>query len=205
MADSRSPEEKLLGLIRNNRSHRAQPAKGKEAAGAPSSGWGKGLSSSLIARLKTVKWDLPKVRAFLFVFACLYFLTALVYSVWGSKKVTLADPRVATAARRGGKADPDAKSLETYLEGIHGHRIFGQSAEDDSVPLPVNVFTGSDEEFVLIGVIFDADPQAIVEDKRAQQTSYLRKGQLWNGFHVQDVREGTLILERAGEVFELHM
>jgi len=204
MTDSRSPEEKLLGLIRNDRDHGSASSDGAEAAGARLKAFGKGLFFFPFARVRALNVDVRKVRAFLFMTACLYFFVTLTYPLWATRNVASPSPDTRSLPAPDIGTQTNAPSLETYLEGVRRHPIFGQAADGDAGPLPAPVSSWNDD-FVLTGVIFDADPQAIVEDKRTQQISYLRKGQSWNGFIVRDVREDTLVLDRSGESFELHM
>ena len=57
--------------------------------------------------------------------------------------------------------------------------------------------------YSLIGIVGGEDPQAIIEDKNAKQTYYLKKGQPLGEYKVRDIQEGKVILENDGQTAEL--
>jgi len=203
MADNRSPEDRLLNLIRRD-TGRGAPARQKERADAQLGDIrGKLLRVCERARGLVVP-SLPKVRWVLFVSACAYFFSALFISFMGAPEVPVKpEPWSIPAPPVSGAAD--GASLETYLESVQRQSAFVRPVDDAVAPLPTRVVGNLQGGFALVGVIADVDPQAIVEDRTTGQTVYLRKGQTWNDFVVRDVREGTLILDRSGETFEYHL
>ena len=54
------------------------------------------------------------------------------------------------------------------------------------------------KKFSLVGIIAGENPQAIVEDKEAQKTYYLYKGQGFGEVTVEDVGEGRVVLNYKG-------
>ena len=55
----------------------------------------------------------------------------------------------------------------------------------------------------LLGVVWGDNPQAIIEDKKAQKTYFLSKGQGFNDIEVKDIFENKVILSYQGQQFEL--
>jgi type II secretory pathway component PulC len=57
----------------------------------------------------------------------------------------------------------------------------------------------------LLGVVWGEKPQAIIEDKKAQKTYFLNKGESLDSVEVKDIFENKVILSYNGQQFELVM
>lgn len=59
--------------------------------------------------------------------------------------------------------------------------------------------------YSLSGVVSGERPQAIIEDKKAQKTYFLNKGQYLGEFRIDDIMEGKVIFDFNGQKFELSL
>jgi hypothetical protein len=101
-------------------------------------------------------------------------------------------------------AEKERKSYESYLKDISGRSIFaassGVEAEKFSQRLDIEI-----KDVNLVGILWGENPQAIVEDKKTQNTYYLTKGQYLGEFQVEALQEGKIILNYKGNKYELHL
>jgi type II secretory pathway component PulC len=137
--------------------------------------------------------------------SCLYLLFSFIYPFIFLRKVGLPD----ISKEKGPTVDIGAKSegkpLEEYLQGISGKQIFS-SVPSAGVAGPASgVSADLVKDINLVGIITGDNPQAIIEDKKAQKTYYLNKGQYIGEFLVEDIQEGKIILNFNGQRFELHL
>ncbi len=61
------------------------------------------------------------------------------------------------------------------------------------------------EDLGLLGVVTGDDDQAIIEDKKSDNTFMLYEGDEFKGFTIHDIREGFVILDYKGEKIKLTM
>lgn len=207
MRDNVSPEEKLLRLIRGQRPRQDKISseqkivfnvsdleKTKPANGAL--GWEKFFYKGEYQKL--IHWG--------FIFCTLYLFSAIFYNLWGLRKFKLpAVPK--DTDLRFTKVD-STKSfipLETYLNSIRQRSIF--ASEQIEVYGRSQVAVASDvlKDLSLVGIISGDSPQAIIEDKKANKTYYVTKGQYIGEFMVEDILEGKVIINRNQERFELFL
>lgn len=97
------------------------------------------------------------------------------------------------------------KPYAFYLDGFKSNNIFsGTTAYDSAKPIGT---ASADliKDINLVGIISGDEPQAIVEDKRAQKTYYLKKGQFIGELQVVDILEGKVILGYNDENYELYL
>ena len=207
MKDSSSPEDKLLKLIRN-------PKKPADAQALKED-----LSKVKAAASLTTKPNLrlePNInkygkflnvrRVFFWLFiACgIYLILSLVYPWVGLKNIRVPLPSEKPTEETL-SAKHTAKPLEEYLESVKGRQIFsGTNAMQDASLINVaNIDLMKDIN--LVGIISGENPQAVIEDKKAQKTYYVTKGQFIGEMQVEDIQEGKIIINYAGQKYELYM
>ena len=61
------------------------------------------------------------------------------------------------------------------------------------------------EQVGLVGIVAGDNPQAIIEDKKAQKTYYLNKGQSFNGYVVEEILENKVVLDYEGKKISLFL
>lgn len=59
--------------------------------------------------------------------------------------------------------------------------------------------------FSLIGIIFEKEPQAIIEDKKTGKTYFLKKGDYLNNIKVEEIKRGKVRLRLDTETMELEL
>ena len=110
--------------------------------------------------------------------------------------------RLPTAAP-GAKNTAIVKDYSAYSNASPVKTVFGgapAAAEDTSVT------TGDiSDKLGLVGIIAGDNPQAIIEDKKAQKTYYLNKGQSFNGYTVEEISEGKVMLDHEGQKISLFL
>jgi len=207
MKDTSSPEDKLLRLIRNPK----KPA----ATQAPKTD----LSKSKAAYSANAKTELrsgPQIGNYrkllnarwlffwLFLACGIYLISSLIYPWVGLKNIRLPRPSD-KPEKETLSAKHTAKPLEEYLESVKDRQIFsGTSAVADVSPVNVaNI--DSMKDISLVGIISGDNPQAVIEDKKAQKTYYVTKGQFIGEMQVEDIGEGKIIINYAGQKYELYM
>lgn len=61
------------------------------------------------------------------------------------------------------------------------------------------------KELNLLGIIEGDDAQAIIEDKKSQETFFVYKGDTFEGFKVHNIKGSRVILDYKGEKIEIKM
>lgn len=199
MKNNISPEEKLLKLIKRDNGRTVENGRKKSDLNTMSLN-----GSGLVIMRRFLRPDARKIIILAFFISSLYFASTIISPYIAFRKVGLSAAK--EQAPRGVNPKGEVKPFESYLEGIRGKEIFKRSAivQDAGQPL-ANLEENMLKDIVLIGVIADENPQAILENKKTQKTFYLRKDQMLEDFKVSDIKEGKVILEREGQMYELNL
>ncbi len=96
----------------------------------------------------------------------------------------------------------EMKGYAYYSNKISGRNIFTANAYTETDGLS-GTGEPADDSIGLVGIIPGNDPQAIIEDKKSQQTYYLKKGQAVNGITVEDIDGGRVSLDCRGKKMTL--
>ena len=212
-----SPEERLLSLIKNKNKKEAvaaeQQAPKEESAETVMSKAEERISGMLKSELfknklfepSTLK-NVNRYLVILLALLLLYFIADLIlarpYKNVQSLIVTANAP-----AQNEKKPAPELKDItvvkdySSYSGPSSGKTVFGQSqgAPEDVEPGDATAAIG------LVGIIAGDNPQAIIEDKKAQKTYYLNKGQSFNGYVVEEISENKVILDCEGKKISLFL
>jgi len=196
MKDSNLPEEKLLRLIRKGKKEETAPAKKTATEEIP----------ARKARAAAYKPDLAFLRlASIVVFAssCLFLLKALFAAPVAIPAPVEPEKDVAVA----GEASR-AQTLDYYLQAASSSRVFGlqqdESKNEQGAEVSESQMADILKDLNLLGVVSGAQPQAIIEDKRAQKTYYLNTGQSLGDLRVEAIQENKVILDYKGRRSELY-
>lgn len=57
----------------------------------------------------------------------------------------------------------------------------------------------------LSGIIFEKEPQAIIEDKKSGKTYFLKKGDYLNAIKIEDIQKGKVRLRHDSETMDLEL
>ena len=228
MAKDTSPEERLLNLIKS-KNKKAAGAPVHVTASAPAaapkapermpaeivvSKAGARISGMLKSEFFKNKFFEPvmlkAVNKYLIIILgvlLLYFLIDLIV-VRPSKNVQLLITK--TAAEQSRKALPAgtknvaaAKDYSSYSNAVPGRTVFGPGGA--AAPEDISASGGMTEQIGLVGIIAGDNPQAIIEDKKAQKTYYLNKGQSFNGYVVEDISKDKVMLDYDGKKISLFL
>lgn len=202
MKDNISPEEKLLRLIRGS--------KKTDALKNPAVITGQGRPEIKPAREILPKkylsvLSLKKIALVASGVSFLYLIATFIQPIFSSKEIKLPelskDEIVETQA--GSKISP--RPFEFYLKGVQGRQIFSSAETTQAKATVGEIDSDLIKDISLVGIISGDNPQAIIEDKKSQKTYYVNKGQFLNGFQVEDIQSGKIILNRQGQRFELYL
>ena len=97
------------------------------------------------------------------------------------------------------------KDYSSYSKSVPGKTVFGQSQGSAAAPEDVGASGDISEQIGLVGIVAGDNPQAIIEDKKAQKTYYLNKGQSFNGYVVEDISENKVSLDYEGKKISLFL
>jgi len=215
MREHISPEEKLLRLIKGKAAKLKTTPQGtavstgskqQPVTGSLKPGFGLSFKETLrsfeqifFSRLgiRTVLWTS-------FILACVYLIFALLYPLFGLRAITL--PKV--DSRQTAEILPAAqkeKPFEYYAQAAAGKQIFGSATAVESTVAATRGSAELIKDFNLIGVVSGENPQAVIEDRKAQKSFTVTRGQFVGEFQVEDIQEGRVILSYQGQRFELSM
>jgi hypothetical protein len=209
MKDNISPEEKLLRLIKGQKKQPKEPpgvAIGSGGEPKPQ----KTSPSGPAAKKPFFTLSPQKIIAFLFIAAIGYLIASFLYPLWEKKRIEaeLKEPPAKSPGKETVKLPKDeAKSIDFYLGGIKRRAIFNNPLQSESAATGPVKAADADliKDINLVGIISGENPQVILEDKKAQKTHYLSKGQFIGNLQVDDIQEGKIILNCNGQKYELHL
>ena len=193
-----SPEEKLLRLIRGQKKYKA-------------SGLAQAASANKVRGRFNIKFNLPGFKRFLWgmlLVSFVYLLTCILWPwVFKHEKLDVSNIKQETMLGREQEA-PEIKQYEFYQESIIGRKIFSplgpQPSEGQKTDLGVS-FTERIKSLTLLGIVLGDSPQAIIEDKKTQQTYFLEKGKSLESIRVEEIGDGKVTLEFQGQSFDLFL
>lgn len=207
MKDASSPEDKLLKLIRNPRKPPDSPsAQTNLSKSNTTSGINKETSLRLEPNIHKYGnfFNLRKVFFWLFIASCIYLIISLIYPWVGLKNIRLPKPSgESTGEKQTTKLS--VKPIEEYLKNVKGRQIFSGNAALQTAQ-SINVANiDLMKDISLVGIISGATPQAVIEDKKNQKTYYVTKGQFIGEIQIEEIQERKIIVNYAGQKYELNM
>jgi hypothetical protein len=215
-----SPEERLLDLIKGKNK------KSKDAAVAQAPG--KTPSESVVSKADErisgmLKGELFKNKLFepstlknvnrylvvVLIILIFYFIIDLIVVRPYKNVQTLISK---STVESGEKALPSemkdtaiVKDYSSYSSTVPGKTIFGQSQGGLNTSEDAAASGNISDNIGLVGIIAGDNPQAIIEDKKAQKTYYLNKGQSFSGYVVEEIAEDKVILNYEGKKISLFL
>ena len=218
MVKNTSPEERLLSLIKNKNKKAKEPAPPQvpqearlESVVSKADARLDGMLKSELFKNKIFEPStLKNVNKYLVVILgilVLYFIIDLIFARPYKSVQTLVAKSIL-------EQNPNASPVETkntaivkdyssYSGAIPGRAVFGQGGT--AAPEDVGPAGNIADQIGLVGIVAGDNPQAIIEDKKAQKTYYLNKGQSFNGYLVEEISEGKVILDHEGQKISLFL
>ena len=108
----------------------------------------------------------------------------------------------------GNKPQPFSKPLESlahYEEIFQKSALFGTYSSQGALPVLSSSIAELTKDYRLKGVMILDTPEAILEDARTQQTTFVKTGDKLGDLTVKEIREGVLVLSYYGEEKELRI
>lgn len=140
-----------------------------------------------------------------------YLASSLIYPWIYLREIKLEDLPAATfdgAAQTEGQQDEQetAKPLDFYVQKIKNRQMWTNPGREQANPSGAGIAQAEIlKNISLLGVISAAEPQAVIEDKNAQKTYYVTKGQFIGDYQIENIQEGKIILNYNGQKYELYM
>ncbi|MBL7156745.1 MAG: hypothetical protein ISS92_01140 [Candidatus Omnitrophica bacterium] len=197
-----SPEDRLLHLIKGKYKKRSDTGEATPAVAQ------KSLFTEAVKKIflknKIFKpvflKPINRILVAVLIIASIYFLDSFLYSPYkdiGSIVPPGETGRVGTdLAPPERPVSPHVKDYSTYSRQIKGKNLFSApfiKEEESQVP-EIDIT----KRFNLVGIIAGDEPQAIIEDKEAQKTHYLYKGQSFSGVDILEIGGGKVVLSYKG-------
>ncbi len=116
--------------------------------------------------------------------------------------------KISTGAGQRFKEEPkaDIRPFLYYLEMVQRRNIFSpvvlksaESTDADAKKLLVSLVG----ELKLVGISWSENPEAMIEDKKAKKTYFLKTGDMINKLQVEDISKDRVILSHDGKKMEL--
>jgi len=115
-------------------------------------------------------------------------------------------PRQKSTLREAEEVVLDTKDYASYSSEISGKRLFSPTIEENITASPKGTQTPEEDmsgNLILVGIIQGDNPQAVIEDKKGQKTYYLSVNQSFNGFTIEEITAGKVILDYGGRKITL--
>jgi hypothetical protein len=205
-----SPEGRLLALIKGPAKAR-DPEKPAQARAAKSV---VEFLRSHKARINISHEMIPvlanRTLAILFIALSIYLVSDILFMEprfdnikpsYGGSSETAANIKVKQAR----DMRPDGRDYSAYQAQLSGRTLFGQASIAQDKAKDITTSASVTELFGLVGIIPGDNPKAIIEDKKAEKTYYLTKGESLNGFIVDNITQGSVELVYEGKRIELFL
>lgn len=209
-----TPEEKLLKLIKKKKEPGTPPKAEEAKAGGQAPARLDGVLKSEIFKLKMFEPAVLKnINRYLIAalgIVTLYFLADLIFvrpyrdieKIVEKGVTSLQDGKAGALELKGAVI---VKEYESYSSAVSNKNVFGPYSGGSRPADNVAVSGDISERLGLVGVITGDNPQAIIEDKKNQKTYYLNKGQSFDGYIVEEISEGKVILNSGGNKISLFL
>ena len=216
MRENISPEEKLLRLIKAGK--KPQPPdiakiETSEKEDVPKAPALKEKKPKIKLKMPSFKVSIsgiknnlnfPRLVKIILGLSFLYIIFVFVYPFVAFRNIPVPEVIPQTAPRLEEQQGQEVKPPEFYLQGLSGKKIFAnsQTQQTSAAHIPDADLI---KDINLVGIISGDNPQAIIEDKKAQKTYYLSKGQAIGIFQIEDIQDSKIILSTDGKRYELFM
>jgi hypothetical protein len=208
MSDYISPEEKLLRLIRGKKQSQAReikPLADNNIIVADTKNKPK-LTQPLMLKKYFPVFNLKKTLSWLFLVTVICLAITFAYPWFGLKKIRLPQLKETKPETQIAELKQKIKSYDYYLQGIRNRQIFASMSSSPGLEKPVSPLNADIlKDISLVGIISGDNPQAIIEDKKTQQTLYVTKGQYIGEIQVEDIQEGKIIINYQNARYELYL
>lgn len=205
-----SPEERLLALIKGKHKKPPERVEGRPPDSKALQPERPRIEISFFknkifepAVLKSLNRYLA---AILIIFVLYFILDSLLIKPYRNIETLLSQPSDSGPVRQAkGETLSEMKDYSYYSKEISGEKIFGPPHKGEDAPRKGEESEDLSKNLNLVGIIAGENPQAIIEDKKSQKTYYLNKNQSFNGFTVEDISGGKVVLDYGGKKVSLFL
>ncbi len=201
-----SPEERLLALIKGKHKKPPDQVTNQSDSKGPRSETPK---RNLVFEPAVLK-SLNKYLTAGFILLTSYFIFDILFIKPHKKIQSLisqtSDSMVLRQAKKESVSEVKVKDYSYYSKEIANKKIFGPPSKEERKPSQLSKAEEDiSSNLTLVGIIAGENPQAIIEDKKTQKTYYLNKKQSFNGFTIDDISDGKVVLEYEGKKIALFL
>lgn len=145
---------------------------------------------------------------FVVFFTSVYFIGNLFGSMRYLKKISEFElKKTDTKLQIDSQLGPPLKIVLQDLEKVRQRNIFKigslKTKEDLVVKMPSPKIVEATQHLKLVGISWSSDPDAMIEDTKANKTFFLKRGQMLGEIKVQAIFKDRVILSYEGEEIEL--
>ena len=210
-----TPEEDLLNLIEKGDDAGAARFKRKRgfflSLSSLKSSWlslGSGISRGLSGFKSGLREPNLKVLNKVFLVISLVLLTYSIMDFAFSRpdiEEVYRKSRLVKERRPLRKPAEELRPFLHYLEVVRRRNIFSPIVlkEAEKPEVKKKRLQEMAKDLSLVGISWDKEPVAMIEDKKAKKTYFLKKGDEINEFKIEDISENKVILSFKGEKIEL--
>lgn len=208
--DKSTPEEKLLRLIEN-------PAQAKEAAVKQAKPAAKKVKfkfsfnpAALRQKIKTVIFNFRFLNRFMIGLAAVLFMYLIFDFIKGRPNLNKLSasavvPAGAGVSRPKGALDIKVVELPEFLSQLEARDIFHliPLKKEEKLPEAKEVLSSLLTDLKLVGIIWSAKPQAMIEDKKENKTLLLNAGDSIGKIKIKEILRDKVILKYEDQEMEL--
>ncbi|MFH1655816.1 MAG: hypothetical protein ABH954_04320 [Candidatus Omnitrophota bacterium] len=203
------PEERLLRLIRGRKDsdekpRTAEPVKKKILVDSNlSKPFNKFFKNKIVPSLNF------KFLNILLVSVLIMFLSYLVLHLFIPSQSRII--RISESVRIEEKKDKadiqisQPKDYEYYNKQFAKRDIFNAPLLDKATGTPTASSQQAIQDFKLVGIVLDDQPQVILENSATKETHFLNKGESLDRIEIKDILESKVIVIYGGEEIELEL
>lgn len=194
------PETRLLNLIKRKNNFKPQAPKKKHKFKSWFFLQGRAINREFLALSHKV---LKIVLLCLIGYFILTFLFPLLWEA-GLREPEVSDSEIAESLAEDVAVKlPQAEDYQAYLKHINSRQLFETDFAKSALQAESEV--NLSEKFSLVGIISGDIPQAVIENKQAQKTYYLKEGESFSGIKVEQINEGKVSINYHGRQVELFL
>lgn len=139
--------------------------------------------------------------------ASVLFVYLVVEMIWirPYKDIAVSQTGAAARSKAGRPSAADETPYSAYSGSIVGKKIFTAAPGQAGGPGSISTSDDMSGDLGLVGIITGEEPQVIIENKKTLKTYYLNKGQSFDGYVVEEISEGKVVLEYSGKRISLFL
>jgi len=142
-----------------------------------------------------------RIALFSYILACAVVFVVFIYNPFTLDKRISKKTQEIEILPNGFSNELD-KSLQFYLSSAQENNIFNLRIANQ---LTSGGLDNAIEDITLLGILAEDPPQAIIQNKKTNQTVFLKENEALGQMHINQILQGKIIVEYRGELYEIHL